>query len=947
MSTELQILPKKKPVDGLVYLKDDTSVLSLAEQIVVKEAEDICLDKEWCICAILFRRYSDSRESTTAAYIVNNNDNAYDKTILADLQRTLWLNGRAPLIYINHETRVDILSCARGNDFWVNNQLKYNPADTYKVGNDFFSDNNKKSERYNYAHLVDGTFWDQPENAKLANADKTSHKLLLQAVVDADKELKGDKNAGLRRLLLIFVLVKYLEDRSVFPSTKFFGNYCPGARTFLDVLRNGSLEKIKRLFKRLEYKFNGDIFTLSQTDWNNLTESSIRTFAKMVDARFIKDQGYLWDQFSFRYIPAEVLSHLYQHFADRKNSAIFTPPFLASLLLDHVMPYEKISGDERVCDPTCGSGIFLVGALRRLIAKWRCNNNWKRPTVNDLKRILRQSVYGVDIEDESLRMAAFNLALAVCDALMPDVIWRDLKFDNLIGTQLFRGDFFANIDNLRNAAECNGFDIIIGNPPFGLPLTTEGLKREIELSACKKGMPDVPDNQIAYSIARQSIQLLKAGGRLCLIQPSGLLYNANPESFLCDLISRYQLNAILDFTSIRSLYYGADPKTIAIFFTNTIPSYTHNIKHNTFRRTISVKEQICFELDHYDCHIVPQQVAINSHFVWRTNLLGGGRLFWTVERLRKLQTLKSYIKHKGWEYGEGFIAAKEGKREEAKWLTGLPLLPTEALTTNGIDEDQIVTVEQTHFRSAYSKARYAPPLLLIKANEMLQSAVWENTFLAYKDKIIGISGASNNNSFNEFCLRFIKQNRELRFFVCLFSAQYLVGKATAVLKQDLDMCPWPDNITDIDLLWWEKDVLLNDMLDYMSKYVRLGQKSILLKKTADDKSMSQYASIYVRMLGAAYPNLRSAGWQLFGNLICQRFCFGDTPSLEWGDNWEEPLQQLVYHQRYESLRTVRVIFHYLGNTVLIIKPARLRYWIGSVAIQDADETLTDLLEQGY
>jgi hypothetical protein len=44
---------------------------------------------------------------------------------------------------------------------------------------------------------------------------------------------------------------------------------------------------------------------------------------------------------------------------------------------------------------------------------------------------------------------------------------------------------------------------------------------------------------------------------------------------------------------------------------------------------------------------------------------------------------------------------------------------------------------------------------------------------------------------------------------------------------------------------------------------------------------------------------------------------------------------------------VRVLRFYEANTILIVKPDRLRYWIRSTAIRDADETLADLHEQGY
>jgi hypothetical protein len=44
---------------------------------------------------------------------------------------------------------------------------------------------------------------------------------------------------------------------------------------------------------------------------------------------------------------------------------------------------------------------------------------------------------------------------------------------------------------------------------------------------------------------------------------------------------------------------------------------------------------------------------------------------------------------------------------------------------------------------------------------------------------------------------------------------------------------------------------------------------------------------------------------------------------------------------------VRVVRYKEGNVILIVKPNRLRYWICSTAIRDADDTLIDLRRQGW
>jgi len=42
-----------------------------------------------------------------------------------------------------------------------------------------------------------------------------------------------------------------------------------------------------------------------------------------------------------------------------------------------------------------------------------------------------------------------------------------------------------------------------------------------------------------------------------------------------------------------------------------------------------------------------------------------------------------------------------------------------------------------------------------------------------------------------------------------------------------------------------------------------------------------------------------------------------------------------------------VVRYYDANVILIVKPDRLRYWIRSTAIRDADDTLIDLRDQAW
>jgi hypothetical protein len=255
---------------------------------------------------------------------------------------------------------------------------------------------------------------------------------------------------------------------------------------------------------------------------------------------------------------------------------------------------------------------------------------------------------------------------------------------------------------------------------------------------------------------------------------------------------------------------------------------------------------------------------------------------------------------------------------------------------------------ETEFYRPGREILYQPPLMLIKENATLPVAFWTNGPLAYLHKIVGIHApAKEEAELRRFFDTFVERHRLYQFCCLLNGSQALVGKATAILRADIDDLPYPEDKRELHLSFWEK-VLVDDALDYMAPFVRLGQNSEVLEQQARPDQVAAYAEMFCRMLGTVYRNLKAAGPINANGLILQPFYFGERPRVEWNLNGQKKqLDQLIYKQQHGSLRTVRVVRYYDENVMLIVKPDRLRYWIRSTAIRDADETLIDLRRQGY
>ena len=180
----------------------------------------------------------------------------------------------------------------------------------------------------------------------------------------------------------------------------------------------------------------------------------------------------------------------------------------------------------------------------------------------------------------------------------------------------------------------------------------------------------------------------------------------------------------------------------------------------------------------------------------------------------------------------------------------------------------------------------------------------------------------------------------------MLGTRALSGKATSILKRDIDVLPWPEKESEKQLSWWEK-CLCDDVVEYAADFVRLGQNSRLFREQVTTDYLRVFSEVFVRALGSVYTNLQPLESGLLNGLAYQAFCFGPISNLDWPGDWGAQIREIMYRDHGDALRTVRILRFYEGNTIIMVKPDRLRYWIPSTAIRDADETLVDLQGQGY
>ena len=237
----------------------------------------------------------------------------------------------------------------------------------------------------------------------------------------------------------------------------------------------------------------------------------------------------------------------------------------------------------RVLDMACGAGLFLLAVFRSRVRKQQGRKN-RALTGPELLEILRTSIFGTDIDPESVSAARFVLLLAFIEecrksgpaAPGPDQIRAAstvLTETIRCGNALIAPDYFShkpvfpfNAEERRrvNAFDWQaafpqvmaegGFDAVIGAPPpyrpFAVKAREEYFQTHYESYAASAGL-------YGYFIER-GLSLLRPGGTIAFLVP-GTFLRSEPARPLRRLLLSRQIRQIVSTQRTRALPEGDIP----------------------------------------------------------------------------------------------------------------------------------------------------------------------------------------------------------------------------------------------------------------------------------------------------------------------------------------------------------------------------------------------------
>jgi len=334
--------------------------------------------------------------------------------------------------------------------------------------------------------------------------------------------------------------------------------------------------------------------------------------------------------YEFSVISADILGSVYERFLGkvirltaghrakveekpevRKAGGVYyTPEYIVDYIVEHTvgeMLREAAAGAEpaappvlRILDPACGSGSFLLGAYQYLLdwhwkaylgdpTRWSKGkdariirtgpSDW-RLTLAERKRILTDSIYGVDIDRQAVEVTKLNLLLKCLeggasrapqqrrllhDRMLPNIDPNIRCGNSLVGPDYWEGCEAGLFDDeeVRRVnpfdwdqafpaiMKGGGFDAVIGNPPYlgGRKWTEELRSLRPYLLARYRGVRNQFDLYVPF--LERSLHLARAHGRVGFITPATWLNNRLTTPIRRVVLDGADVRRIVDYRFVR------------------------------------------------------------------------------------------------------------------------------------------------------------------------------------------------------------------------------------------------------------------------------------------------------------------------------------------------------------------------------------------------------------
>lgn len=617
------------------------------------------------------------------------------------IRTQLWNYGRIPTLWIVSENGLRIYNAfGRPSDTDLLDPTSHLLGDLRII-----SGRLQGIQEFHRRRFDDGSFWYDGSGQGIDAADRVD-KALLQDLSDTETLLRKEHLTApvAHALLGKTIFVKYLEDRGIL-NVEHLRRHGT-ADTFTGLLQDE--HSARSFFAWLGETFNGDLFPRVDAELKSVTSVHFEIVHRFLSGHRMEGypdtQARLWP-YSFRLIPIELISSIYEMFAHAGDpdtaetlSVHYTRFNLVELILSRAM--RATAHSAKVLDPACGSGVFLVEAFRRLVRQ-KEQDLQRSLSRAELEDTLRSQIYGVDIDPNAVSVAAFSLYLALLE-LDPDPFAPDaLRLPHLVAggspdgpSNLYVQDFFNTQHPFNTVSPFSdkSFDLIVSNPPWtALKSDSAPADPESVGNGTQWGFKYLKDNKIPYRNPDQGFlwrarDFANLDATIAMVVGSRLLHlSTGPTKRWRErFFAENSVRSIVDFSDLvaEKVLFGSKSSTMlpacVIIFSPRKPHDNQDIEYLTPKRYPGVGQRDEIVLHSGDLQILPQSLTNDGVFRWKTAFRGRPRDIRILYRLSVNPTLDQVLDQAGIvskvHRGRGVTFGKNNQRE-AQSFQEIPFLP--------------------------------------------------------------------------------------------------------------------------------------------------------------------------------------------------------------------------------------------------------------------------------
>lgn len=322
---------------------------------------------------------------------------------------------------------------------------------------------------------------------------------------------------------------------------------------------------------------------------------------------------------------------------------------VTKLHIEYWLKYEEALKQIKICDPACGSGAFLNQCYdflyeeMRFVRDMQFELGYTQTTLFDVnKQILQNNLFGVDINAESVEITKLSLWLKTAknDQTLASLDDNIKCGNSIVADRTVVDNAFVWQDEFPEVFANGGFDIIVGNPPYGAQVD------QAQKDYCAENYVTVSGGFDTYRVFFElGINILKSGGFLGYITPNTYL----------DILSGEKLREFLFSNTLL--------KIVEVF--NVFPNAI-------VEPLISIYQKLSNPDATFEIILVPRSTALTSTFIAdgihsqksQSDLRKNDKLIFNYKIDDQKEAIVDYIKQKTSHLSEYFFVYNGAKPYE-------------------------------------------------------------------------------------------------------------------------------------------------------------------------------------------------------------------------------------------------------------------------------------------